>query len=206
MGESNLIDWHKYHKRYYCIGSCVGISFLPCLCIGLIPLSKVGEDQNEMRHLHRIVDTYGEKTLKRLSPAVLNEHKIFLKACIEVNETTKQVFPTATLLDAIEVGLPGIGYILNYIRHQDMNMTQDKRTYLSNVFVKYNQLGGKIDIVIYGLPEYILLIYPEINSIVKAYYTAICGQTQLRELVMSYKDSALALVDANARCYTPPRE
>lgn len=133
----------------------------------------------------------------RETPTALDE-RANLIAKPSLAEVT--IYPNVTLLDAVRVGMPSVGCVICLSQYGEYRIksVNDKERYLGMVYKRYIELGGKVEVVVYGLAEYVAIIhniggdmsvrngFGDIDGI--EYFRLISGETQLHELVMSYKD------------------
>lgn len=188
------------------ISTIIGFVCLPVFCLGCAWLSEVNDRRRSNKHIFDIVNMYTPNTLNLLAPLITEQHKLFLKACLKVNNDisnilnnstinstnylTNNIFPNVTLIDVLKIKVP----VLRYLSAQEF-LCKDKNEYLTNVYNEYINLGGQPDTVIYGLPEYIALILdltPEgfnsysDNEQGKTYFKLLATPTQLRDTVLMY--------------------
>lgn len=197
---SRIVVLYKIYKMSLFMTRCFGVLTLPCCFLGMICLALNEDDKRDMKYLFKIVDMYGVEVLNKLAPLVAKEHELFLRACREVNEGGGvTIYPNVTLLDALRVGMPSVGGVLCILDSSGLGRYgggKDKEEYLGLVYKRYIELGGNIGMVVYGLPEYVAIIYDirdhEYIGITEVeYFRQITGATQLHELVMSYKDKVV---------------
>lgn len=203
---SRVVAFAKICKKAIFIMKLLGVLGLPFCCFGLVCLAYNVNNGNDIGYIYKVVAMYGEEVLNKLAPLVAKEHALFLRACREVNEGVDiTIYPNVTLLDALRVGMPSVGCViqsvdydyLGYVNGGGCVAVKSKNEYLGLVYKKYIELGGKVEVVVYGLAEYVAIIHDVGDISVRngfgdasgiEYFKRISGATQLNELVMSYKD------------------
>lgn len=190
---SRLVSEFKAYNKWTLLGKCFGGLCMPCCCIGLACWTPAKAVECELSPLKRVIDKYTPQLLDKLRIAVDREESLFLRACLNVNNetTTTSIYPNITLLDAICASEEHTKNVICKFRlpkiFQD---NQDRLNYEKQVYSEYIKIGGNPAIVIYGLPEYLCIIYDPTSLQALSYFKGIGGSTQLSAFVQTYKQAS----------------
>lgn len=202
MNVSRIVEFYDENRKYIMTSKLLGWICRPFCCLGMICLSNANDKEKYTKYINKVVEMYTRDVLISLAPKVINEHKIFLKACNEVNTLSikegRKIYPYINLIDVISVAMPIMGCVLKDIAFWCLDKNE-KEEYLLKIYKKYIELGGNTSIVVYGLPEYIAIVfdlgkqgyskvYDEIDC--EKIFKMITCETQLHEVILSCKEQA----------------
>lgn len=196
--ESKIVTTYRTIKNYVNLGICCGWTWIPCFCAGLVCLITAKDVECTVTNkLRDIIEWYSADTLKVLGPRVRAQHDLFITACTNVNEKATKIFPNVNLIDAICAYDTTFGAVFNERKYSfdlsflsNNNDKDDKNKYLLDVYKEYIRLNGDSAPVIYGLPEYLAILYDPTCDIMLRYYDDITKPSQLSWMIMRYKTKA----------------
>ena len=191
---SRIVAEYKSYDRWSCFGKLVGGMCAPFCCIGLVCWMPAKTAELELRPMKAIIDKYTVPVLDRLRIAVDREQSLFLRACMNVNNFTETaIYPETTLLDAIcafDERIKKITSKFMFFRFLDSDL-EDRKRYERQVYTEYIKIGGNPSFVLYGLPEYICIIYEPTSIRALSYFREIAGNTLLSNTIDVYKNVCL---------------
>lgn len=199
---SRVVAAFRRSKTQVAMCVCCGWTWLMCCCVGLSCLIPGKEQETVVDAMRAVIDWYTTKTLDALAPLVSAQHELFLTACANVNArvTNGEIFPKVNLIDAICASDAALGAVIGAATARrvgaclanimDPRAKQAKTAYLQEVHKQYMKLGGNPAVVLFGLPEYLAIVYDPTCTIMIRCYTDLVAATQLSRTVGSYRARA----------------
>lgn len=189
---SRLVADFKSYDRWSCAGKWVGGLCIPFCCMGLTCWIPAKTAEIELKPMKTVIDKYTAPILDKLRIAVDREQSLFLRACMNVNNVTQtSIYPETTLLDAIcsfDERIKKIIAKYAYLRFIDKDL-EDRKRYEQQVYEEYINIGGNPAFVLYGLPEYLCIIYEPTGILALSYFRDIATNTQLSNTIQMYRSA-----------------
>lgn len=193
-GESRIVQSYNNCKRTRTTALFVGSVCMPLLCAGLSCCMTGMQMKEHIEILKKVIEMYGEDELRRLRKKVDKEQRLFLDACMNVNQQKSHaiIVGSLRLIDCIKKNNVLVD---NMITDRGMwtfsFMTADRTNYIKDVYDEYKRMGGNESVVIYGIAEYMAVISDPTSIVATDMYREITGPTQLSRFVMQHKDAAM---------------
>jgi len=198
--NSRIINYIEETQKGIFWSKCCGISCLLCCCCGLICYLSAKVIEDALEDIYAIVAFYTKKNLNILALLIDREQKLFIKACVNINDTVdaNDIIPDLKLINVICEYDQKIANILE-INYHSVKTTKLSRNiifpdnknynkeYMLKIYNEYIKLGGNISPIIYGFPEYMAIYYNPTCEFMLSLYRKILGQNQINHLILSYK-------------------
>ena len=189
---SRIVQELQAAKKNAFLTKLSGWLCVPFCCIGCACLLVAEIPAKFVEQCNALIDFYdGEKRLGVLAVKIKKEQSLFREAVTQANSviSPELIDPNITLFDVIRDMNPRI----NSLCMKDIYFGISKiknLTYSQEIWRTYQQNGGNYHVVMYGIIEYMFMVYHVDSNKVADYITKVLSDTSFRVEVLSHKTSA----------------
>lgn len=193
-GTSVVVSAQRACARNHILLNVLGGCCMPLCSVGITCCVVGSTFKSFSKNYKHLIGMYGGKlNMHRIATMIRQEMEIFKQAVAKVNMTVNPVFIVGdtTILDMVLYAEPV--FSAAYMPHHLMNTVSrcsSNSTYCNVLLTEYLSLGGNYNVIIYGLVEYLCMLYDPTCTVVENVLVHAVGDTVLHVEMMAHKSKA----------------
>ena len=190
---SYLVNSYKETRKALFWAKFWGWLCIPCCCMGCICLAPATVMSSMLEDLAKLIKIYTPEKLKEVAKDIDIEQDLFIQACNVVNVKATKVFPNIKLMDCLCLIDKKLESMLDYYSSSFdyFGNKAEKDAYMTLVYNTYIELGGNVNVIVFGYPEYMARFNDPTSDKMMVIFHKLTTKTQLASFVFSYTSSNL---------------